>query len=369
MKKLITIMTLFLIAFQIYAGEIVETDNVTYTNCSVSIVGTGQLNVGTGVVNQARVAAWDATDAELAVLQTQVDDLQTGTNAAFLVTDSAGGRVGLYTTFDAALAACPDDGLTECIRLGQYDWTYNVLPSNGVTVLGHGGLTLHQTNENSYIVLSESLTNTFDGVTFRSSTTNTAIAMASLFVFKGELTLEHCTFTNALSPAIPGLGLNGGTANLRDTDLQGLIHQFGGASTVNDNGGSVWSSTTVGTTNYFGSALTVGGYTAAQLRDGAKHTNRPFVITCIVSTNDPAVYPCGPAVTSLVITNIEGWLAADSATFHLFSDAVQVYTSFTYAGSETNLPVNIPIAGGAHIQWAVATGSPTNTPLTLWGTY
>jgi len=236
--------------------------------------------------------------------------------------------------------------------------------------------------------------------------------MASLFVLNGELTLEHCTFTNALSPAKPGLGLNTSKVNLRDTDLQGLIHEFGGASTVNDYGGSVWSSTTVGTTNYYGSALTVGGYTAAQLLDLGNGTNWPNYVwtngspqvaantatqetqNARIGTNEDAIAVLTPRTNvwnswvwttqwmtndpnratlevdaAITVTNLHGWLGGVSSVYDLYSGATCVYTGFVYSGSEGSTAVDIDFATAALMYLQITNGAPTNTAISIRGYY
>ena len=97
--------------------------------------------------------------------------------------------------------------------------------------------------------------------------------------------------------------------------------------------------------------------------------NRPFVLTCVISTNDPLVYILGPAVTDLTVTNIRGFLGADSSVYDFYVGAVNSYTGFAYGGTDGSTAVNIPVSAGALMYLWNTNGSPTNTGITLRGNY
>jgi len=118
-------------------------------------------------------------------------------------------------------------------------------------------------------------------------------------------------------------------------------------------------------------AATVDEITAAiaYSTDGAYQTNRPFALTCVVNTNDPSVYILGPAVSDLLVTNLQAHKGADSVTYNVLADGTIIFTNFAYTGTTTNLPVSISISGGAQMEIDIQSGSPTNSGFTLWGTY
>jgi len=290
MKKLITIMTLFLIAFQIYAGEIVETDNVTYTNCSVSIVGTGQLNVGTGVVNQARIAAWSA--AVLGV-NTNTDAIATqGTNiAANSATGAAhtasiadvqsytNNTIRRYSSNMLYQASYTGSWAGLSIALGEevaYDSI--VLPPGEIVVPGsHSYLTMADgvrligAGPNSTIIRAE--WNDADTLQLGDGCSVQGIGFTNGYwsyldvVGTGPLYVNDCRFQRSESASRGAIELSGGIAVVR-----GCVFE-GGAAYAKEIGGtgSAIVSHSVVDTNRFVAGITVtwqetlSGYTAAQL--------------------------------------------------------------------------------------------------------
>ena len=291
-------------------GQIVETYPVVFSNT------VGFSNVVLATHTTSSNCPSDNNVPNAFFVRTQLGN---STNAAFQVMDSAGQRLGYYTNFDDACTAAPNGSTIENLKPGDYNWAASVYISNNVTVIGNGGLTLSLTNRATFNSTTFK-TNTFKGIAFNVAyTQNYSSVGAAFYVNGGIAKFEHCSFSHSVTSDMPAIGLNGvGAVYLKDTILNagtGVIRNVD-SGIVNDFGGSVWNSTTVNTTNYYGNSLNslrLGNIPASQYLTNCTTYGQLFMDETQEQNLDATYKP----ITNMLSTNLLNVTAPVSAASNL----------------------------------------------------